>query len=188
MPVSTLGQNSSARRSLDQALLDQIGLVDALDRVGLLVDRVRQGREPDGAAGELLRNGLQDDSIVAVQACLVDIQQAQSLRRDLGADRSGSLDLREVADAAQDAICDPRSPSRARGDGLGTAVVDLDSEDPGGPVDNRRQVGLLVVLETVRNTEPVVELLGQEARAGGGADEGERRQVERYRPSARPLA
>ena len=47
---AALGEHAAARRALDQALLQQVGLVDVLDRVLLLVDRDGQGREPDRAA------------------------------------------------------------------------------------------------------------------------------------------
>ena len=46
---AALGHHAAARGALDQALLQQIRLVDVLDRVLLLVDRGRQRREPDRA-------------------------------------------------------------------------------------------------------------------------------------------
>ena len=69
-------------RPLEQPLLQQVGLVDVLDRLLLLVDRGGEGREPDRPAGELDRDRLQDRAVVAVEAGLVDLEQAERLGGD----------------------------------------------------------------------------------------------------------
>ena len=48
------GRAAPARRALEEAALEQIRLVDVLDRVRLLADRDRERREPDRAAAEAL--------------------------------------------------------------------------------------------------------------------------------------
>ena len=68
-----------ARRALDQAALEQVGLVDVLDRVLLLAHRDRERREPDRAAAELLADRAQDLAVEAVEARVVDLEQVERL-------------------------------------------------------------------------------------------------------------
>jgi hypothetical protein len=64
----------------------------------------------------------------------------------------------------------------------------VDAEQPGGAQHDREQLLHLVVLELRREPEPVAQRRGDQARAGGGADEGEARQVETDRAGPGPLA
>src|SRR5437867_5128642 len=48
-----LRHHPAPRRALDEAELEKVGLVDVLDRVGLLSEADRKRREPNGAAVEL---------------------------------------------------------------------------------------------------------------------------------------
>ena len=68
---------AAARRALDQAALEQVRLVDVLDRVLLLADRDRERREPDRAAAELLADRAQDLAVEAVEALVVDLEQVE---------------------------------------------------------------------------------------------------------------
>ena len=69
-----------------QALLQQVGLVDVLDRVVLLADRDRERREADRAAGELLADRAQDLAVEAVEPALVDLEQLERRVRGLRGD------------------------------------------------------------------------------------------------------
>ena len=71
---------------------------------------------------------------------------------------------------------------------MGALAVDLDVEDPGGALDDQRQVLGAVVLEAVADAEAVAQRRGQEARAGGRADQRERRQRQGDGARARALA
>ena len=66
--------------------------------------------------------------------------------------------------------------------------VDLDSEDPGGALDDQRQVLGAVMLEAVADAEAVAQRRGQQAGAGGRADQGERRQRQGHGARAGALA
>src|SRR3954462_811754 len=66
---------AAARGALDQALLEEVWLVDVLDRVGLLPPRHGKRRQPDRATAELLADGGEDVAVQAVQARLVDLQE-----------------------------------------------------------------------------------------------------------------
>src|SRR5439155_19929723 len=52
--ASELRDRAAARRALDEAELEQIRLVDVLDRLLLLAERRRESRETDGTPVELL--------------------------------------------------------------------------------------------------------------------------------------
>src|SRR5215208_7875251 len=65
-----LGDDAAAGGALDEALLEQVGLVDVLDRVLLLVDRGRKRREAHRPARELHRDGVEDGAVVTVEAGL----------------------------------------------------------------------------------------------------------------------
>src|SRR4051794_25105714 len=64
------GRDAPARGALDEALLQQIRLVDVLECVLLLGDDDCEGAQPDRATVELLADGAQDLAVEAVQALL----------------------------------------------------------------------------------------------------------------------
>jgi hypothetical protein len=64
----------------------------------------------------------------------------------------------------------------------------LDPEQAGRAVQDRLEVGDVVVVEVGGEAEPVTQRRRQQPRAGGGADDGERRQLERDRGGPGPLA
>src|SRR5580658_2303543 len=65
-------RRAAAGSALKQSALEQIGLVDVLDRVLLLPHRHRQGRQPHRAAPELLAQGAEDLAVQAVEAERID--------------------------------------------------------------------------------------------------------------------
>ena len=75
------GRGAPARRALDQSALEQVGLVDVLDRVLLLPDRDRERRQADRAAAEALADRAQDLAVEAVEALVVDLEQVERRRR-----------------------------------------------------------------------------------------------------------
>ena len=81
-----------------------------------------------------------------------------------------------------------RGVPRRRDDLVGRVVRDLHPEDPRRAPDDRRQLAGVVVPEPERHPEPVAERRRQEPRAGRGADERERREVERQGPRRGALA
>src|SRR5918994_3073212 len=71
VPVGTLGRDAAPRRALEEPELEQVGLDDVFDRVGLLPHGRRQRREPDRPSAELDDHGGQDGEVELVQALLV---------------------------------------------------------------------------------------------------------------------
>src|ERR1700749_2068513 len=67
------GRRAPAPRALDQPFLQQVGLVDVLDRVLLLADGDRERREPNWAALELDADRAQDLAVESIETALVDL-------------------------------------------------------------------------------------------------------------------
>ena len=68
------------------------------------------------------------------------------------------------------------------------SVVDPDAENPRGAVDDLRQRGDVVEIQTERDPETAVERLREEPRPRRRADEGERRKVHLHRARHRAFA
>src|SRR5690606_8177423 len=122
------------------------------------------------------------------QAPGVHLVHLEGRRGDLPVDPAVRLDLRVVADAAQQAVGDAGGAAGAARDLGGAVGVDLHVEQARGPVDDPLQLGGLVELHVRGEAEPVAQRGRQQARAGGGADEGEGRQLQRDGGGAGALA
>ena len=178
----------AARGPHQESLLEQIGLVDVLDRVGLLPHRHGQGREAHGPAAEFLADRREDVAVQAIEAGLVHLEQLEPVARHLLVDASCTAHLGEVADPLEKAVGHARGAARARGDDLGARVVHVHLEDAGGAAHDPGQVGRLVKVETVGDTEAVAQRRGEQPRARGGSDQREGGKVQRHHRGARALA
>src|SRR5204863_7205598 len=94
--------------SLDDAELEQVGLVDIFDRVRLLAKSHRERGETDRVALELLDDRPEQRAVRALQPVAVDLHQLQRLTRDLERDLPLVADLGDITDTPQDPACDPR--------------------------------------------------------------------------------
>ena len=185
MGAAERGDGAAARRSLDEAELQEIRLVHVLDRVRLLAQGGGERVEPDGTAVVLLDDRPQELAVEPLEPRLVDLEQLERLTRDRGRDRALVPYLGDVPDPAEDPIADARRAARAAGDLVGGLVGDLDAEDPGRAADDRGELAVVVVVEPEGHAEAVAERRGEKARASRRADERERWQVERQRPGGR---
>jgi hypothetical protein len=131
--------DAASRRPLEEAELEEIGLVDVPDRVRLLTERYRECREPDGPAAELVRDCLEQLTVDALEADLVDLEQLESLARNVECDRSGMPYLGDISDTTQDSIRNARRATGSTRDLVGCGCVDVDVQDlPGGTIDVTR--------------------------------------------------
>src|SRR4051794_37116822 len=177
----------AAGRALEEAELQQVGLVDVLDRLGLLAEGNRKRRESHRPAAEALDDAAQKLAVEALEPHRVDLEQREGLFGHRRRDDALVAHLRDIAYAPQDAVRDPRRPPRAAGDELGRVVPDLDAEDARRATHDRGQLHGVVVVEAKRQTEPVAERRRQQAGPRRRPDQRERRQVEREGPRGRPL-
>jgi hypothetical protein len=74
--------DAPARRALQVALLDQVGLDHVLDRAALLADRRGDVVEPDRAAVEAVDHGLEQLAVHHVEALRVDVEHRQRRSAD----------------------------------------------------------------------------------------------------------
>src|ERR1019366_8713752 len=72
-----LRDRAPAWRELDEAQLQQIRLIDILDRLLLLTEGRGERGEPDGAAVELHGDRAQQLARLAVESLLVDLEQVE---------------------------------------------------------------------------------------------------------------
>ena len=112
--------------------------------------------------------------IAAVAVGLVDVAVA--------------VDLGVVADALEQPVDDPWRAAAAPGDRPDRGVVDADAEDHRRALDDRGQLLVGVEVEPVGGPEAVAQRAADPARAGRGADHGERLEAEPERPGRRTLA
>src|SRR2546430_16882692 len=88
MSAAEVGDDAAPRRALDEAELEEVGLVDVLDRLLLLAEGDRERGEPDRPAAELDRDRLQQLAVGALEADRVDLVQLERLEGDLERDRA----------------------------------------------------------------------------------------------------
>ena len=82
MLAAQLRHDPSTGRPLDEAELEQVRLVDVLDRVRLLAQCHRQRREADRASVEALDNRTEERTVRALEPTAVDLEQFESLARE----------------------------------------------------------------------------------------------------------
>ena len=108
MQVGVAGGHASACRAHHVTLLYQVGLDDIHDRVGFFADRSGDRLQPDGAAVELLDDGLQDPSVHLVQTVLVDVQEGEGGLRHLFVDDTLGFHLGIIPDPLQESVDNSR--------------------------------------------------------------------------------
>ena len=173
---------------MQQAPLNQIGLVDVLDGVHFLADGSRQGGHPDRSAGEFLDNGLDQLLVVLVKSGVVDSQHGQAPASHLPVDGPVGLHLGVVADPAEQAVAHPGRATRPGGDFPGSRRIDPDAQDFGRASHDHPQLLLGVVVEPVHDAEAGPQRRGDQPCPGGGAHQRKGGEIERHASGAGPLA
>ena len=157
------GQQAAARRALQQALLQQVGLDHLLERVALLGQRRRERVDADRPAAVVARDAGEIAPVERVEAELVDLEAGQRAIGEPGVDRAAAADQREVAHAAQQAHRDPRRAPGAPRDLGGAAAGERQAEDPGAAHDDLLELPVVVEIEPREDAEAVA----QAASSGG---------------------
>ena len=85
MPIRLKRQHAPPRRAADEALLQQIGLDDLLQRIARLRQRRRDGLDADRSAVVVLGDAVEIAVIERVEAFAVHLELAQRPVGDLGA-------------------------------------------------------------------------------------------------------
>ena len=119
-----------ARRAVQEAKLQQVGLDHIHDGVGLLADAGGQRVEPNGPAVELVDQRVEHAAVQVVQPQFVNLEQRQRLVRHLGGDAAIGAHLGIVAQAPQQAQRHTRGAAGAAGNRLRPFDVDGRIEQP----------------------------------------------------------
>src|SRR5437773_5516974 len=187
MPVGEVRRHPSPSRPGQETDLDQVRLVDVLDRLWFFRERGRQRVEPDGPALELDDHGLQQPAVQRLEADLVDLQHGKRVPGDVDGRPAVAAHLGVVAHAPQEAVRDARRAASSAGD-LGHGVdVDLDVEDPCRAADDLLELRLGVEVEAVNGAEAVAERAAEQTLARRGPDASEMRQRQRGRAGPHSL-
>ena len=181
MPPARLAQHAAAAGAQDQTLLDQIGLDHVLQRVARLGQRRGQRFHPDRAAMVMLGDAAQIAAVHRVQPEPVDLQPGQR-RVGVGRGPPGCARRRRrnrapgAAAARRCAACrGTAGRSRRR-----RPAVRSKPQLLGAARHDQLQLRRRVEHQPQRNAEAVAQRRRQQPGAGGGADQGERRQVDAH--------
>lgn len=120
-----LRRDSSPRRPVDKPIFDQIGLIDLLDRPGILADRRRQRIQSHRAAGKLFHDRRQKQTVGLIQTVLIHFQKIQRERGDLPGDLSVIFHLGKIAYPLQETVGKPRGASGTSGEFKRTVLFNL---------------------------------------------------------------
>ena len=118
------GDDTAPRRALEEAELQEIGLVDVLDGVLLLAEGDRECREADRPAAELVGDGEEQLSICPLEPHFVDLEELQRLTRDIESDSPSMAHLGDVSDPAKNPVGDPRCATSSACDLFRGAVLE----------------------------------------------------------------
>ena len=188
MPPGIRRQHTAARRTLDEALLDQIGLDDVLDGVARFRQAGGDGLDADRAAAEIARDHRQVAPVERVEAERVDLQSDQGLIGDFSGDGVRARHRGEIAHAPKQPPGDARRAARAPGDLDRAFIVQRHAEDACATPHDEFQFLDGIEIEPHGDAETVAQRIGDEARAGGGRNQGEAGEIDLDRARRRPLA
>src|SRR5688572_4221331 len=127
MLVRLLGRDATARSATEESLLEQVGLVDVLDRVARFGHGCGDRLDADRSAFVVLDQDFQDSAVLSVEAGTIDFEPRAGVVDDRFVDPPAAVDLRKVASAPEQAVGDARSSARAFGQraGAGRRALDL---------------------------------------------------------------
>ena len=176
--VALGGEEAALGGALEVAFLDEEGLVDFLERLGLLADGDGDRAHADGLAAVILGHHAQHAFVHFVESGGIDLQQLKRGSGDGLGDLAGGALLREVADEVDEIVGDAGRAAGAGGDLLRATVIDRDLEQGAAAADDALERRMVVVVESRLQREARAERRGEQAAAGGGADEREARDRE----------
>jgi len=159
--------------SFYKSLHDEEGFVDFFEGGGVLADGDGEGGESYGAAIEFIDHDFEEALVHFIEPVHVDLDHGEGVGGDFFGDGAIGADLGEVADPAEEVVCDAGGATGAAGDFDGSLRDDGEVEYFCGALDDDGELLVGVVVESVEEAEAGAEGGGEHAGAGGGADEGE---------------
>ena len=92
----------------DETALQEVGLVDVLERGGILPYGARQRTETNRTAAERLGERFQDADVHPIEAEFIDLEELEGLASGLEVDGAAAAHLRVVAYTFEQAVCQAR--------------------------------------------------------------------------------
>ena len=168
MLVGQVGDFAAARGALDESLLDEERLIDLFHSAGVLADGGGDGVDTHGSALELVDDGQQNLAVDEVEAVTVYVQGFEGKARDFQVDAPASLDLRKVADAAQQRVGDTWRAAAAACNLGGSFHIDGLLEDAGRAEDDATECVGIIIFKMQVNAEAGTQGGCQQTAARGG--------------------
>src|SRR5258708_3200411 len=188
MRIGARGGDAATGGPCDKTFLQEIGLVHFADGVGFLAHRRGEALDAYRAAVELVDDRGKDRAVHAIEPAGIDFEQFERTECDLATyDRRG-VDLRKIADAAQQPISDTQRATRAPGNLMRTLVIEMYAQQTRRSADDFRQLGGIIEIQMIVLPKAIAERRTQETRSGGRADQRKRLHREAHRAGAGPLA
>ena len=151
--VGELGRDSASSRARQEALLNQIGLVDVFEGSTRFAQRGAEGFDPHRPSPVVIDEDRQKASIHFIEARLVHIEPFERLSGGLAVELPVAQDLREVAGAAQQVVGDAWGAARSSREFKRGFFGDVHLQKGGAPGHDRAEFVGLVVVEPGRITE-----------------------------------
>ena len=180
--------HSAAGRALKKADLKQVGFDHFLDGIFFFVKRGAERSQANRSAVEFFYDGQQELAVEFVQAENVDFHSVERVFCDVRIDDVVMIDLREIAHAAEQAVCDSRCSTRPAGDLFGAFRIDLDIENSGRAFHDPLQLVHTVEIQMKHYAEPSAKRCGYQAGPSSRTDQRKflQRHIQRPRASTLP--
>ena len=133
---------------MNEALLNEIRLVDVLECPGILTERYCQRRKADGTARKALGDCAHVLAVGTVEPIFVNTEQVERCQRAFAVYRCPLADLSYIPHAPKDAICDAGRAPRTSSNLVRGLIVDRHFENSRRPANDQQQFVGRVVLES----------------------------------------
>ena len=177
------GRLGAAGRTLEKALLNEIGFAHILASFAVFAHGGREIVYPDGTAREFFENRAQELRVDEVEPHGVDVEHREGGLRHFPRHASVVAHLRVVAHATKKAVRDARRAAASARDFRGAFVVDRHVEKFRRTLHDERQLFGRIKLQLVDDPEAGAKGIRERPRARRGADEREGRKIELDRKS-----
>jgi hypothetical protein len=147
--------HTTARRALQQTLLQQKGLHHSLKGGGIFPQTSRQRVEPNGAAAITVLEQMQQAPVAGIEAAAIHPVQAEGLVHQSGAHPAVTTHGSHITHTPQQAVGDARRAAAAAGHLQGRSGIELDLEQPGRPLHDRLQILEAVKLQPLNQPEAI---------------------------------
>jgi ribulose 1,5-bisphosphate carboxylase large subunit-like protein len=147
--------HTTARRALQQTLLQQKGLHHSLKGGGIFPQTSRQRVEPNGAAAITVLEQMQQAPVAGIEAAAIHPVQAEGLVHQLGTHLAVAAYCGHITHPPQQAIGNARRAPAAARHLQGSRSIELDLQQAGRPLHDRLQIIEAVKLQPLDQAEAI---------------------------------